>query len=499
MDRGLTSDNLTGAPALARVPGWLWYALALAACLSVLAINGRPLFYWDTVGYITQGSEALEQVGLIDPAPAGATGGADGTVAAAPKATVDGSRSIAYSLFFGALAQLGLLDLADLIHAIAVLAAIWLPARIAVRVYAPDLPVAALVGLPVLVAAFGSLPFVVSYLMPDIFAPILLLMIATLVAFARHMTRAECLIALALGAFAVVAHLSHLAIAAAMVPVAILAALILSGWRGFIGIGLVVLILLAGFGQQFAFRAAATRVADAQVVIKPFITARLIQDGVGYAFLEDNCPDAAIRTCLLYAELQKSDDPWRLTASHILFQTDARLGSLKLMSEQDQRLVAEEQRNFFLAVLRDRPVAVLWALTRNTLRQAGMFSVDMTLPTENIVRQHDGVPGMLSGSFQAGRLSPDGPWLRPLTWLQGLLYAASLAVTGLLVVQRDRLPKELRGFAIVLVLGILANAFVCGALSQPATRYGMRVIWLLPLVATMLLLFARFGRSGAAR
>ena len=140
MDRGLTSDNLTGAPALARVPGWLWYALALAACLSVLAINGRPLFYWDTVGYITQGSEALEQVGLIDPAPAGATGGADGTVAAAPKATVDGSRSIAYSLFFGALAQLGLLDLADLIHAIAVLAAIWLPARIAVRVYAPDLP-----------------------------------------------------------------------------------------------------------------------------------------------------------------------------------------------------------------------------------------------------------------------------------------------------------------------------------------------------------------------
>ncbi len=54
------------------------------------------------------------------------------------------------------------------------------PPALLSRVYAPDLPVAALVGLPVLVAAFGSLPFVVSYLMPDIFAPILLLMIATL-------------------------------------------------------------------------------------------------------------------------------------------------------------------------------------------------------------------------------------------------------------------------------------------------------------------------------
>ena len=502
MDRGMTSDRQSGVPALARVPGWLWYALALAACLSVLAINGRPLFYWDTVGYITQGSEALEQVGLIDPAPAAADpSGADpaGTAAATPKATVDGSRSIAYSLFFGALAQLGVLDLADIVHALAVLAAVWLPARIAARVYAPDLPVAALVGLPVLAASLGSLPFVVSYLMPDIFAPILLLMIATLAAFGRHMTRGECLLAVALGATAVVAHLSHLAIAAAMVPVAILAALILSGWRGIRGSALVILVLMAGFGQQVAFRAAASRVADAQVVIKPFITARLIQDGVGYDYLADTCPDAATRTCLLYTELQKSADPWRLTASNILFRTDQNLGSLKRMPEQDQRLVAQEQRKFFIAVLQDRPFAVLQALTLNTFRQAGMFSVDMTIPTKNIVDQHIGVPGMIGGSFQAGRLSPDGGWLTPLTWLQGVLYAASLAVTCVLLVQRDRLPKDLRGFAIVVLLGILANAFVCGALSQPATRYGMRVIWLLPLLAAMLLLFARFGRGGVAR
>ncbi len=43
----------------------------------------------------------------------------------------------------------------------------------------------------------------------------------------------------------------------------------------------------------------------------------------------------------------------------------------------------------------------------------------------------------------------------------------------------------------MLLFGILANALVCGGISQPATRYGARVIWLLPLAATILVLFFR--------
>ena len=39
--------------------------------------------------------------------------------------------------------------------------------------------------------------------------------------------------------------------------------------------------------------------------------------------------------------------------------------------------------------------------------------------------------------------------------------------------------------AIMVLLGILANALVCGGISQPSTRYGARVIWLLPLMVTI--------------
>jgi hypothetical protein len=504
MTYGATRDGGEVAP-VSTLRSLLWYALALAACLSVLAINGRPLFYWDTVGYIAQGTEALQQIGLVGRAPPDAAADvATGTgtapqVPATGRPTVDGSRSIAYSLLMGSFAQLQILDLIDVLHAFVVILAIWLPVRIARRLYAPDRPLPFLVTVPVLAASFGSLPFVVSYLMPDIFAPIMLLMIATLTAFARDMRAGEIILALALGAFALVSHLSHLAIAAAMVPAAILVVLIFTRGRGWTGPVLVGLIVLAGVGQQAAFRAAATRIAKSEVVVKPFITARLIQDGVGYAFLAAKCPDPTIETCRLYAQLQKSSDPWRLTASHILFEKDEKIGSLRLMADGDQSLVAREQMRFFLMVLKDRPVATAAAFLKNTAVQAGMFSVDMTIPTENIVAQHKGVTGMIGGEFQRGRLSAEGPWLMPLTIFQGVVYAASLIVIAVLLVQRQRVPAPLRAFAVMLVLGILANAFVCGGISQPASRYGMRVIWLLPLAATILLLFARYGRSEAAR
>ncbi|MBC7143212.1 MAG: hypothetical protein H5U18_13820, partial [Rhodobacteraceae bacterium] len=47
----------------------LWMALAVLACLSVFLVNGRPLFYFDTVGYISQGHSALRQLGIKGESP----------------------------------------------------------------------------------------------------------------------------------------------------------------------------------------------------------------------------------------------------------------------------------------------------------------------------------------------------------------------------------------------------------------------------------------------
>lgn len=488
-------------PARTRARGWLWLALAVLACLSVLILNGRPLFYFDTIGYVEQGRAALADLGVIArPVETGAE-----TVSAAPGGapvprTVDGSRSAVYALLSGALAELGALEALLALNVVAVLVALWLPMRVARRRWGGLAPLARLVALPVIAAAAGSLPFYVAYLMPDTFAPVLIIVAATLTVFGRDMRRGETLLALALGGLAVTSHLSHLAIAALMVPAALLFAPILSRRRWWLPPVLVLIIPLIGLAEQRALRLTAGVVSNSEVVIKPYITARLIQDGPGLAYLERHCPDAAIATCALYQALSKSDNPRRFTASHIIFQTSADLGSFRLMDPAAQKAVSDSQTGFFRAVLSEAPVDTALAILGNTFLQAGMVSVDMTLPGDSIIARHDGVTGLASGAFAAGRLTADTGWLDGLTPLHEGYYLMSLLIIVALVAVPGRVPAEIRALAVLLCLGILANAVVCGGISQPATRYGARVIWLLPLAAAILTLFAwpRRGAGGTA-
>jgi len=60
---------------------------------------------------------------------------------------------------------------------------------------------------------------------------------------------------------------------------------------------------------------------------------------------------------------------------------------------------------------------------------------------------------------------------------------------------------DLGVLATTAALALLANALVCGVLSNPHDRYGARLVWIAPLVVTLLLcrLYARRGLSQTAR
>lgn len=487
----------------------LWIAAAVIACLSVFLINGRPLFYFDTVGYISQGHTGLRQLGIKGRSPLSArmekiraqkaadaiTEGVPDTTEIEAENTVDGSRSTVYALTSALLARFHALEGLMLLNIAAVLIAVWLPMRVAARRWGLPVPVSEAVALPVIVACLGSLPFFVAYLMPDTFAPVLILVFGTLTVFGRGMRPWEVILAILVGCFAIVSHLSHLAIGLVMIPAAALISLILSRQRWWLPVAYVAMIVGAGFTEQSLLRTAAKAVSNSEVVIKPYITARMIEDGPGLTYLDKYCPDAHIPTCKLHEALQWSDDPYRITASHITFETSPRLGSFRLMTPEDQKAVADDQVPFFFAVLKDQPFGVFRALMRNVFVQAGWVSVEMTIPTDNIVEQNADVTGLALSTFDHGRITRDTGWLGLVTLWHQVFYAASLAVVIALVLLPRRVPGEIKALAIMVLLGILANALVCGGISQPATRYGARVIWLLPLVATILVVFARRSRQ----
>jgi hypothetical protein len=65
--------------------------------------------------------------------------------------------------------------------------------------------------------------------------------------------------------------------------------------------------------------------------------------------------------------------------------------------------------------------------------------------------------------------------------------AAMLLLLGVIALGLKRARyADLGRLATAITLAILANAFVCGALSNPHDRYGARIVWLAPLVLLLI-------------
>lgn len=481
----------------------VWLALALLATLWVFFINGGPLYYYDTAGYFAHGNRMFDMLGLFQPDPAVAGSGGAGSGAGSGDGMVVGSRSAVYALFLTLFVKQGGLWLAVLAQSVILVTTLYLVARAilpvgaaAERAAAERVAAARATALATGAAALGSGGFYTAYLMPDIFLPVLLLVIAVLVAFAQHLRLWQTIGLLGLGMTAVLVHPSHLAVALLMIPVAVLLPLLFGTGRWWLAGLLVTLIAGTGVLERLAFSVAVTTVTDSEVVYTPFFTARLISDGPGKSWLDENCPQIGLVTCELNALLLR---PGQMTPERILFSHDPANGSFALLTPAQRQAIAGEQRGFLIAVVASRPLGVIGAALRNTLRQMGLVSIDMTIPDQSVFTNAAKMSTEFPASLAQGRLFGGGPWVATLTRLHQVYYAlAGLALTALLVAPQSRLPRRLRAFGVLVILGILANAFVTGAISQPANRYGARAIFLIPAVLVLLVMARSVVAKSAA-
>lgn len=498
---------MTAQPASGRSPrrlgAFLLLAVTVAICLAVLIINRGPLYYFDTGGYFRQGDAALS---LILPAPekSGAvTEAGDGQTEGRVEKdeTTSGARSMAYALLVAAFWRADALAGVAGVHLALLLLAVWLAIRILQRTAQTGRSTLQLVTIPLLAAATTSLPFYIAYIMPDIFTSVMLILIAAVVVAGRQMHLMEWLGALALAAFAVVLHPSHLGIAVLMVPFVVLAVLLRLGQGRWLAVGFAACLVTVALAERKAFEFATETVARKEVIHTPHITARLIVDGPGMAYLEDVCPREDLATCALHEALSWSDDPYRLTAAHIIFERSERLGSFRLMPVEDQQAVAAEQRTFFLQVLRARPFGTIFALGENAMTQLGMNSVRQTIPNEAVINNAKSLSGLPAEKLEVLDnivLTRDYSWLGSANAIHSAIYLISFVIIIGLLLWPGRVAPSLKLFALFILIGIAVNALVCGGVSQPADRYGARVMWLLPFTAAFLVLVQRASgpRSG---
>lgn len=340
-------------------------------------------------------------------------------------------------------------------------------------------------------ALLTAAPFTVAMLMPDVFAPAVVLALFLLGPGRRSLSPGETAWLVVLASVGIAAHLSHVPLAAAMVGLAWLAglprrrAMVDAAW------------VAAPLAVALALLLGSNAVGHGRAALSPhgatFMLARLQADRPAAAVIRDRCPAAGWYLCAFVDRLP-------MDANDFLWSPDSPVnrdaaGQPRFLGGA---LISAEAGQIVGETLRAHPVAVLETVLRNTLRQLVTVGIGDTLGPENLAtalrpRIAEGFPPRELAAFDAG-LQARGALaatVAPLSTLHAvvLLLTLPLLAVGGWQAWRSRDATALAFLGAVL-LGVVANAAATGGLSGVFPRYQARIAWLLP-VAAMLLLMRR--------
>jgi hypothetical protein len=519
-------------PIFARLPGPLsdrwWFALPVFALLLLTPtlLNGQPFLNWDTAQYYHYG---VQLVGFVT-AKIGPTKGPnvlgrseiakqqgsgtlddelDDSTRTTPnafdKALIDqksqaggmatyGGRSPFYSMWlYSASWAFGLWGVL-ITQAAATAWIIWRAATHAAAARRFEAGVA----IVTLATLGGSAGFVIGFVMPDIYAAVAVICVALFFAYADRMSFVERLGLAAILAVSAAFHATHLVVAAALTLAGIGATRFLrSEKRPLRSRALLATVsaLVVAVALQFAFDTAGRAVLGTSPKRPPLLIARLVADGPGRLYLDSVCPETATFLVCSYRNRSfKSSDEFLWNSAGV-FQT--------MSVEQRLRLIEEEPR-FVTAVAMRYPLSTLKAVVANAVKQFVLVwpaeawmdpGVSFSDPALSRADLFQVAPFLSLCVANLGKCVPALP---------EALIASSVAITVILsfsliaahfVAARRRTTDTQAGdrrygramiFAFLILVGLVVNAGICGAISGPHARYQTRVVWLAVLAAGVL-------------
>jgi hypothetical protein len=344
--------------------------------------------------------------------------------------------------------------------------------------------------------ALTPLPFFVCLLMPDLFTGLAIIAAAIVLSgWARERRGVHGLLVATL-ALAALVHSSNVLILAGIGCVFGLWHLLPTRKRSFRLSPLVPPAILlgcaaVGLGGEALFSTAVTRITGQAPIRPPFLTARFVDDGPGTQYLRTHCQRSALVLCDYVERLPAPSDGF-------LWDADPRKGVFMAVPPSKQRKLSAEQLPFVVASVTDAPVATATMLTRDFLQQLGkMRLVEFNYNFDErqfFVRR---LPKETLLAVQQSRAYQETMVTVPFEIVTLAAVVGALAVFVGMGWRRNRGGTGWIGYAAVGVCGVLVNDVICGCLSTPHDRYQMRVIWVLPAIALVMLIGAYRARAEA--
>jgi hypothetical protein len=231
-----------------------------------------------------------------------------------------------------------------------------------------------------------------------------------------------------------------------------------------------------GLAGELAFYKGVQHLSGESPVRPPFVMARLVADGPGREYLQDHCPQRGFVLCRHLGSLSNYSDSF-------LWSENPADGVFSVIPNAERRQLAGEEWRFVGAVVREYPLAVLRSSASSVWDQAtswslGEFNLNPTQAAELIAK----LPARVGNQLIRSRAYRGAMPVRASEIICGAVTASGLMLVLLMLYRGDR-RHDLRIFMTTILLGVVADIAVCGALSTPHDRYAMRVLWLLPTAA----------------
>jgi len=342
-------------------------------------------------------------------------------------------------------------------------------------------------GMAVIVAALSiltGLPWLTSLLLTDIFAGLAALSLHLMLFHSHQLGRWERSSLFLIGAFSAATHSATMAVLIALLVGATAISLfrpapIAQLYQGAAAIALGALMLVAAnfaLARQVAWTPGGYGIAFG----------RMLQDGIVTRYLADHCPDARLRLCPYRNELPATADEFLWGDSPF-----DRLGRFAGLGDEMRQIVLES-----LVEYPDRQIAAAITSTAKQLVMVGSgYGVNDQLPhTHGIIERYIPfqVPAMRAARQQLGEFD-----FRPLNRLHVPIALLSMMITFAIIVWSLAFGgiDDVAMLATSVLLAILANAFICGALSGPHDRYGARIVWLATFTVAVALMRYRTRRD----
>jgi len=337
-------------------------------------------------------------------------------------------------------------------------------------------PVWIYLGVVGFLSVFTSASWYVSLIMPDILGPLLYLCIYLLVFAWGTLSKPERWAVAVIAWWATMAHSTHLLIASVLWVV--LGILFLFRWpllrRDGRSLGVVAAILLLAAGTQVALHGYLYGKPSLNGNRPPYLMARIVADGPGRLYLQQNCGHLDWAICDRVGDLPDNDDEFLWADG----------GVWASASPATQARLLQEEMPLVLATLRTYPKQQAAASWANVREQFGDFGVD---DFDNNTWMEDALDSVIAGgharyvrSLQANDRVPSGFFTTLQRWV---VMVSGVGVVVLAWPLWRRRERRLLGLGAVVVCVVLVNPVVTAVLSSLDSRYQARVIWLVPMLA----------------